>query len=91
MGKERDSRCQPRSDTICFEGNGSRPSHRGDGWSESDIMYTLNITEVHGVFVLEHHPNDSRLKIAEDEICQALTSRMGTGGNNVPLVMIVKE
>ena len=29
---------------------------------------------------LEHHPNDSRIKIAEDGICQSLTSRMGTGG-----------
>ena len=38
---------------------------------------------------LEHHPNDSRIRIAEDGICQSLTSRMGTGGNNVPLVLIV--
>ena len=29
---------------------------------------------------LEHHPNDSRIKIAEDGLCQ-------TGGNNVPLVL----
>ena len=35
---------------ICvIEGNGSRPSHRGDGYKESDIMYTLNATEQHGV------------------------------------------
>lgn len=38
--------------------------------------------------MLEHHPNDSRLKIAEDGICQTLSSRMGTGGGNVPLVMV---
>ena len=43
------------------------------------------------VLVLEHHPNDSRLKISEDGICQSLTSRMGTGGGNVPLVMITDE
>lgn len=36
---------------------------------------------------LEYHPNDSRLKIAKDDICQSLTSRMGTGSNNVPLVL----
>lgn len=30
--------------------------------------------------ILEHHPNDSRLRIADDGICQSLTSRMGTGG-----------
>lgn len=34
---------------ICIEGNGSRPSHLGDGWKESQTMYTLNTTEVHGV------------------------------------------
>ena len=36
---------------------------------------------------LEHHPNDSRIKIKDDGICQGLTSRMGTGGGNVPLVL----
>lgn len=36
---------------------------------------------------LEHHPNDSRIRIAEDGICQSLSARMGTGGNNVPLVL----
>lgn len=32
-----------------IEGNGSRPSHKGDGYKETDIMYTLNATEQHGV------------------------------------------
>lgn len=41
--------------------------------------------------LLENHPNDSRVMIREDDICQSLTSRMGTGGNNVPLVMFVKS
>lgn len=31
------------------EGNGSRPSHQGNGYKESDVMYTLNATEQHGV------------------------------------------
>ena len=35
--------------TIALEGNGQRPSHRGDGYLESDKSYTLNATEVHGV------------------------------------------
>lgn len=35
--------------TVALEGNGSRPSHSGDGYREADIMYTLNATEVHGV------------------------------------------
>lgn len=41
--------------------------------------------------ILEHHPNDSRIKIVEDGICQSLTQRMGTGGGNVPLVIVVYE
>ena len=34
---------------VALEGNGSRPSHRGGGYSESDTMYTLNTVEQHGV------------------------------------------
>lgn len=41
--------------------------------------------------VLEHYPNDSRIKIVEDGICQSLSAMMGTGGNNVPLVMAIYE
>lgn len=40
---------KPTGKTIAIEGNGSRPSHRGDGYKESDVMYTLNTTEVHAV------------------------------------------
>ena len=35
---------------------------------------------------IENHPNDSRVRIREDGTVQSLTSRMGTGGGNVPLV-----
>ena len=35
------------------EGNGSRPSHKGDGYKESDVMYTLNATEQHAVAFAE--------------------------------------
>lgn len=34
---------------VSLEGNGSRPSHSGDGYSESEVMYTLNSTEHHAV------------------------------------------
>ncbi len=37
--------------------------------------------------VIENHPTDSRIKLSEDNKVQTLTSRMGTGGGNVPLVM----
>lgn len=39
------------------------------------------------VVILENHPSDSRVKICEDNIFQTLSSRMGTGGGNVPMIM----
>ncbi len=38
---------------VAIEGNGSRPSHKGDGYRESDVMYTLNTTEQHAVAFAE--------------------------------------
>ena len=35
---------------------------------------------------LENHPQDSRVKIAEDNIVQTLNGKMGTGGGNTPMV-----
>ncbi len=40
---------------------------------------------------LEYHPADSRVKIEDDDVAQTLSSRMGTGGDNVPLVMTGDE
>lgn len=34
---------------ISLEGNGSRPSHMGKGFSEDGSMYTLNTIETHSV------------------------------------------
>jgi DNA (cytosine-5)-methyltransferase 1 len=34
---------------IVLEGNGSRPSHQGDGYKESEVSYTLNSVEQHAV------------------------------------------
>lgn len=49
MGKISHSRSEPRSDVICLEGNGYRPSHKGDGWRVGGAMYTLNSVEIHAV------------------------------------------
>ena len=38
-------------------------------------------------YVVENHPADSRVKVDDSGVVQTLTSRMGTGGGNVPLVM----
>ena len=40
--------------------------------------------------IIENHPNDSRVKFKEDNVFQTLSSRMGTGGGNVPMVMNVE-
>ena len=39
---------------------------------------------------IENHPTDSRVKLSEDGKVQTLTSRMGTGGNNVPLLLKIR-
>lgn len=41
--------------------------------------------------VLENYPNDSRVKIRWDGVFQTLSSRCGTGGGNVPLVMEISD
>jgi len=35
--------------TVAIEGNGQRNSHNGDGYAETDKMYTLNTVERHSV------------------------------------------
>lgn len=39
-------------------------------------------------YAIENHPNDSRATIDPQGIVQTLSSRMGTGGNNTPFVLI---
>ncbi len=36
---------------------------------------------------IQYNPTDSRIKLLQDGKCQTLCSRMGTGGNNVPLTL----
>ena len=43
------SPCKDQGGIVVLEGNGSRPSHHGDGYKESETMYTLNCTENHAV------------------------------------------
>jgi len=40
---------QQKEHIYSLEGNGSRDSHKGDGYSESEVMYTLNTVEQHAV------------------------------------------
>lgn len=59
---------------------------RGIGY-EKEISPTLRAGTVPAAVALENHPADSRVKLSGDGKVQTLTSRMGTGGGNVPMVM----
>ena len=59
---------------------------RGIGYEE-ETSPTLRAGTVPAAVALENHPADSRVKLSEGNMAQTLTSRMGTGGGNVPLVM----
>lgn len=63
---------------------------RGIGF-EPERAPTLRAGVVPAAITLESHPIDSRIKIADDGTIQTLTSRMGTGGMNVPLVMKIRS
>lgn len=55
---------------------------------EKEVSPTLRAGVVPAcVYSVENHPADSRVNIDESGKVQTLTSRMGTGGGNVPMVM----
>ena len=58
---------------------------RSVGYKE-ETSPTLRAGVVPAAIALEHHPIDCRIRIDENNLVQTLTTRMGTGGNNVPLV-----
>jgi len=69
---------------------GFLPESSLQGWSigfEEEVSPTLRAGSTPAIIALEHNPTDSRIKISEDGNVQTLLGRMGTGGNNVPLVM----
>lgn len=61
------------------------------GYEQTNKYDTLNVFDNSEtrtpMLILENHPNDSRFKICEDGIFPTLSSRMGTGGNNVNMVL----
>ena len=61
-----------------IEGNGTRPSHKGDGYKESDVMYTLNATEQHAVAFADVHATLS----ANDEPKGPSSQMMGNPHEN---------
>lgn len=70
-------------ETITSKTNASNPQ-------AGDPCHTLGASGAGRAVVcipLENHPADSRVKICEDGVVQTLSSRMGTGGGNVPLIL----
>lgn len=67
------------------------PKGEGQGWEEAKVNDTLNVFDNSETrtptLVLENHPADSRVKISKNNVFETLSSRMGTGGGNVPMVM----
>ncbi len=74
--------CIMQSSGFCTEHSAKS---RSVGYEE-ERSPTLRAGVVPGV-AIENHPTDGRVKVSEDGMVQTLTSRMGTGGMNVPLVM----
>lgn len=77
---------------YCLQGNGIDRAEtagcNGKGW-RTDQSYTLNTIDRPAVVAIENHPADSRVKLSDKDLCQALKGRMGTGGGNVPMVMAI--
>jgi DNA (cytosine-5)-methyltransferase 1 len=77
-------------ETICLEGNGSRESHFGNGYAESDVMYTLNTIEQHGVLPIKEpivlESNQNHATVTDEGISPTLSASMGMGGGYVPMI-----
>ena len=74
----------PPERNVCLNDMGGACMNASEG-----VTGTLR-TQDHGhpPLVLEYHPQDSRIGIDENQdAIQTLTGKMGTGGNNVPLIM----
>ncbi len=89
-----------QNQSVCYgiggyNSEGMKSDNPHSGIYEADTSRTLDLNGGNpgcnqggmAVVALENHPNDSRIKISADGIVQTLSGRMGTGGNNTPMVM----
>lgn len=77
-----------REKCVAYDGSSVTSPINAQNPELGDPCHTLNTdSRNYVVIAVENHPADSRVNIIEDGTCQCLTSRMGTGGGNVPLVM----
>ena len=82
-----------------YNSNAMMSDNPHSGFYEADTARTLDgnggnpccnqggIAVVSKIYSLENHPSDGRLNIDHGGKVQTLTSRIGTGGGNVPMVM----
>lgn len=99
--KYRDSESGRDSESLTFQERAGKPggargsSYNTSGREPCQHSITLisryetqigNTQDKLNVMILENHPADSRVKYCEDGIFQTLSSRMGTGGGNVPMI-----
>ena len=76
-----------RTPIIVLEGNGARPSHMGNGYRESDVMYTLNTIEQHSVC----YSVDCRNLNTNKEVSGTLQAKSNGGFSYNYLNPILKE
>ena len=76
--------------TVGFE-PGAAARMGGHTWLERTGTLRADMGDNQAAVAIENHPSDGRIKIRGDGICPTLCSRMGTGGNNVPLTMKIRS
>ena len=81
----------PMVDTFAIQGNIIDRQHggaEGVGVAKNAPMYTLTSTDRHGVGVLweASHGYDPARVSGNQDVVPTLSAKMGTGGNNVPLI-----
>lgn len=72
-----------RGDTpviVCIEGNGSRPSHKGDGYKVTDKMYTLNTIDRPAVVAILRLDNGSVDPLVRGDKSPTIRRGNGPGG-----------
>jgi len=87
-------RAEAHHPPVVMEAAGFCTEHSGKSRSigyEDETSPTLRAGVVPAALSVENYPTDSRIRISEDGTVQTLTSRMGQGGNNTPLVMEPSE
>ena len=83
------SPCKNQGGMVVVEGNGSRPSHHGDGYKESETMYTLNCVETHAISYGIGRPAmnqgyNARFSFQVDEEKSTTIVASGAGGDAHP-------